>query len=82
MSLDELGFCKEYVTIMFKLLRSETQECAWMNLRVLQELEEFADKAFNAGYSSGWGECYDNDRAVVIVGRLKQWLNYKMMEQL
>jgi len=47
MSLDgdgELSFCKEYVTIMFKLLRSETQECAWENLRALQELEEFADK--------------------------------------
>ena len=44
MSFDELDFCKEYVTIMFKLLRSETQDCAWKNLRALQELEEFADK--------------------------------------
>ena len=40
----ELSFCKEYVTIMFKLLRSETAEYAWENLRALQELEEFADK--------------------------------------
>ncbi len=29
---------------MFKLLRSETADDAWMNLRALQELEEFADK--------------------------------------
>ena len=44
MSFDELNFCKEYVTIMFKLLRSETPDYAWKNLRALQELEEFADK--------------------------------------
>ena len=44
MSFDEIDFCKEYVTTMFKLLRSETPECAWKNLRALQELEEFADK--------------------------------------
>jgi len=40
----ELSFCKEYVTIMFKLLRSETSDDAWKNVRALQELEEFADK--------------------------------------
>ena len=40
----EISFCKEYVTTMFKLLRSETPDCAWKNLRALQELEEFADK--------------------------------------
>jgi len=39
-----MSFCKEYVRVMFKLLRSETQECAWKNVRALQELEEFADK--------------------------------------
>ena len=44
MSFDEMSFCKEYVTTMFKLLRSETPDCAWKNLRALQELEEFADK--------------------------------------
>jgi len=41
---EEMSFCKEYVTIMFKLLRSETPNSAWENLRALQELEEFADK--------------------------------------
>jgi len=41
---EELSFCKEYVTIMFKLLRSETPNNAWENVRALQELEEFADK--------------------------------------
>jgi len=40
----ELSFCKEYVIQMFKLLRSETAEDAWSNLRALQELEEMADK--------------------------------------
>ena len=40
----ELSFCKEYVTTMFKLLRSETPDNAWMYVRALQELEEFADK--------------------------------------
>ena len=40
----ELSFCKEYVTIMFKLLRSETPDDARMYVRALQELEEFADK--------------------------------------
>jgi len=44
LSFEEMSFCREYVTIMFKLLRSETQECAWKNVRALQELEEFADK--------------------------------------
>lgn len=44
MGVEEIIFCKKYVIIMFKLLRSETSECAWMNLRALQELEEFADK--------------------------------------
>ncbi len=29
---------------MFKLLRSETPDNAWMYVRALQELEEFADK--------------------------------------
>jgi len=41
---EELSFCKEYVTTMFKLLRSETPNSAWENVRALQELEEFADK--------------------------------------
>ncbi len=41
---DELSFCKEYVTTMFKLLRSESPHSAWENLRLLHELEEFADK--------------------------------------
>jgi len=41
---EELSFCKEYVTTMFKLLRSETPENAWRYLRAIQELEEFADK--------------------------------------
>ena len=41
---NELTFCKEYVTNMFKLLRSETPNDAWVNLRALQELEEIADK--------------------------------------
>ena len=41
---EELSFCKEYVKTMFKLLRSETPDGAWMYLRALQELEEFADK--------------------------------------
>ncbi len=41
---EEISFCKEYVTIMFKLLRSETADNAWKNLRALQELEEYADK--------------------------------------
>lgn len=40
----ELTFCREYISIMFKMLRSETPEDAWSNLRALQELEEFADK--------------------------------------
>ena len=40
----ELSFCKEYISTMFKLLRSETPDCAWKNLRALQELEEFVDK--------------------------------------
>ena len=40
----EVSFCKKYVTTMFKLLRSETPKDAWENVRVLQELEEFADK--------------------------------------
>jgi len=40
----ELSFCKEYIKIMFSLLRSETPESAWKNVRVLQELEEIADK--------------------------------------
>ena len=44
MSFEELSFCKDYVIQMFKLLRSETAEDAWKNLRALQELEEFADK--------------------------------------
>jgi len=44
LSFDDMSFCKEYVRVMFKLLRSETQECAWKNVRALQELEEFADK--------------------------------------
>ncbi len=44
MSFDELSFCKDYVIQMFKLLRSETAEDAWKNLRALQELEECADK--------------------------------------
>ena len=44
MSFEELSFCKDYVVQMFKLLRSETAEDAWKNLRALQELEEFADK--------------------------------------
>ena len=44
MSFEELPFCKDYVVQMFKLLRSETAEDAWMNLRALHELEEFADK--------------------------------------
>jgi len=41
---DERSFCKDYVIQMFKLLRSETAEESWSNLRALQELEEFADK--------------------------------------
>ncbi len=41
---DEMSFCKEYITTMFKLLRSETPNSAWGNLRALHELEEFADK--------------------------------------
>jgi len=44
MSFEELPFCKDYVVQMFKLLRSETAEDAWKNLRALHELEEFADK--------------------------------------
>ncbi len=44
MSFEELSFCKDYVIQLFKLLRSETDEDAWKNLRALQELEEFADK--------------------------------------
>lgn len=44
MSFEGLPFCKKYVIQMFKLLRSETADDAWMNLRALQELEEFADK--------------------------------------
>ena len=44
MSFEELPFCKDYVVQMFKLLRSETAEDAWRNLRALHELEEFADK--------------------------------------
>lgn len=44
MSFEELSFCKDYVIQMFKLLRSETAEDAWKNLRALHELEEFADK--------------------------------------
>ncbi len=44
MSFNELNFCKDYVIQMFKLLRSETSEESWKNLRALQELEEFADK--------------------------------------
>ena len=41
---DELSFCKEYITTMFKLLRSEASDEAWENVRALHELEEFADK--------------------------------------
>ena len=41
---EKLSFCKEYITTMFKLLRSETSEDAWENVRALKELEEFADK--------------------------------------
>jgi len=41
---EELSFCKEYIKTMFKLLRSETPNDAWENVRALQELEEFADK--------------------------------------
>ena len=41
---DEMSFCKKYVITMFKLLRSETAEESWSNLRALQELEEIADK--------------------------------------
>ena len=44
MSFEELSFCKDYVVQMFKLLRSETAEDVWINLRVLHQLEEFADK--------------------------------------
>ena len=44
MSFEELAFCKDYVIQMFKLLRSETAEDAWKNLRALHELEEIADK--------------------------------------
>lgn len=44
MSFEELSFCKDYVIQMFKLLRSETAEDAWKNLRALHELEELADK--------------------------------------
>lgn len=44
MSFEELSFCKKYVITMFKLLRSETAEQSWSNLRALQELEEIADK--------------------------------------
>ena len=44
MSFEELPFCKDYVVQMFKLLRSETAEDAWRNLRALHELEEKADK--------------------------------------
>ena len=44
MSFDEQSFCKDYVIQMFKLLRSETAEDSWRNLRALQELEEVADK--------------------------------------
>jgi len=43
-SFEELPFCKDYVIHLYKLLRSETAEDAWMNLRALQELEETADK--------------------------------------
>jgi len=39
-----MSFCKDYVVQMFKLLRSETADDAWRNLRALHELEEFADK--------------------------------------
>jgi len=44
MSFEELPFCKDYVIQLFKLLRSETAEDSWKNLRALQELEELADK--------------------------------------
>lgn len=44
MSFEELPFCKDYVIQLFKLLRSETAEDAWKNLRALHELEELADK--------------------------------------
>lgn len=44
MSFEELSFCKDYVVQLFKLLRSETAEDSWKNLRALHELEEFADK--------------------------------------
>lgn len=41
---EEISFCKEYVSTMYKLLRSETAESARMYVRKLQELEEVADK--------------------------------------
>jgi hypothetical protein len=44
MTFNEMEWCKKYVPQMFKLLRSETPEDAWMNLRLLHELEEEADK--------------------------------------
>lgn len=42
--MNEMEWSKKYVAGMFQLLRSETPEDAFANLRVLQELEEEADK--------------------------------------
>ena len=42
--MNEPDFCKEFTALLFSLLRSETPEEARKYVRLLQELEEQADK--------------------------------------
>ena len=42
--MEQLDWSKEYVATMFKLLRSEKQSDAFHFVRLLQQLEEIADK--------------------------------------
>lgn len=48
----------------------------------LSDREEVSEKAFNAGYNNGFGDCHDNDRAKPMKGNLKHWLNFKMENRL
>lgn len=42
--MEQLDWSKEYVATMFKLLRSEKPDDAFNFVRLLQQLEEIADK--------------------------------------
>jgi len=43
-NFENLEFPKKYLHQLYKLLRSETPDDAWSNLRKLYELEEKADR--------------------------------------